>query len=127
MSNSAEPDSWESQADSPTKTTSSDVATAKFSTLNVNAVEFVPSFAKSGVERAEDEEVEMGEAEEERPVLNGASSVFDVCDVVVAGDACRLGAIVFCLNKIAGDSKRARPALCYCCSVIVEIPLEETP
>lgn len=50
MSNNTAPDSWESQADSPQSNNSpshtADV-TAKFSTLNVNAVEFVPSFAKS--------------------------------------------------------------------------------
>lgn len=48
MSNNVAPDSWESQADTVTSTDNSperdtDVTT-KFSTLNVNAVEFVPSF-----------------------------------------------------------------------------------
>ncbi|CAG9857188.1 unnamed protein product [Phyllotreta striolata] len=50
MSNNTAPDSWESQADStstnnsPQHTTN---MTAQFSTLNVNAVEFVPSFSFS--------------------------------------------------------------------------------
>lgn len=47
MSNNTAPDSWEQQADSgPGESSPSDPAdvTAKFSTLNVNAVEFVPSF-----------------------------------------------------------------------------------
>lgn len=48
MSNNTAPDSWESQADSTSTNNSpqhnADV-TAPFSTLNVNAVEFVPSFS----------------------------------------------------------------------------------
>lgn len=46
MSNNGAPDSWESQADvigEQGAKDSNDVST-KFSTLNVNAVEFVPSF-----------------------------------------------------------------------------------
>ncbi|XP_028146280.2 eukaryotic peptide chain release factor GTP-binding subunit ERF3A [Diabrotica virgifera virgifera] len=50
MSNNTAPDSWESQADSTSTNNSpqhtADV-TATFSTLNVNAVEFVPSFSFS--------------------------------------------------------------------------------
>ncbi|XP_072394527.1 eukaryotic peptide chain release factor GTP-binding subunit ERF3A [Diabrotica undecimpunctata] len=50
MSNNTAPDSWESQADSTSTNNSpqhtADV-TAQFSTLNVNAVEFVPSFSFS--------------------------------------------------------------------------------
>lgn len=48
MSNNGAPDSWESQADvlgEQGAKDSNDVST-KFSTLNVNAVEFVPSFCK---------------------------------------------------------------------------------
>ncbi|KAB0794019.1 hypothetical protein PPYR_13639 [Photinus pyralis] len=52
MSNNNAPDSWETQADSGSAnnspTQSADV-TAKFSTLNVNAEVFVPSFARSAV------------------------------------------------------------------------------
>lgn len=76
MSNNTAPDSWESQADSASETNSptktADV-TAKFSTLNVNAVEFVPSFAKpTGIEqnsstKEEDEE----NSSEDSPILNG--------------------------------------------------------
>ncbi|XP_019881536.2 eukaryotic peptide chain release factor GTP-binding subunit ERF3A isoform X1 [Aethina tumida] len=51
MSSSAAPDSWESQADSGSANGSpvknADQVTTSFSTLNVNAVEFVPSFAMS--------------------------------------------------------------------------------
>lgn len=45
MSNNGAPDSWETQADTvgDKGAKDSDVST-KFSTLNVNAVEFVPSF-----------------------------------------------------------------------------------
>lgn len=48
MSNNTAPDSWESQADgSSTNNSPQHTAevTAQFSTLNVNAVEFVPSFS----------------------------------------------------------------------------------
>lgn len=52
MSNNTAPDSWETQADSTSANNSptqpADV-TAKFSTLNVNAEVFVPSFARSTV------------------------------------------------------------------------------
>lgn len=57
MSNQTAPDSWEQQVDSsgPGETSPMDSAdvTAKFSTLNVNAVEFVPSF---GVKSAQNDE-----------------------------------------------------------------------
>lgn len=48
MSNNGAPDSWETQADNVTGEPSSsdpDDLSAKFSTLNVNALEFVPSFS----------------------------------------------------------------------------------
>lgn len=45
MSNNVTPDSWETQADtSPSEENPSDPS-AQFSTLNVNAAEFVPSFS----------------------------------------------------------------------------------
>ncbi|XP_008197362.1 eukaryotic peptide chain release factor GTP-binding subunit ERF3A isoform X1 [Tribolium castaneum] len=73
MSNNTAPDSWESQADSASPNTSpshnADV-TAKFSTLNVNAVEFVPSFAKPAANA--DEASPTSEASPEHaPILNG--------------------------------------------------------
>lgn len=53
MSNTATPDSWETQADlSPSNENSND-PTAKFSTLNVNAAEFVPSFSFSSPNEGE--------------------------------------------------------------------------
>lgn len=103
--NNAAPDSWESQADStsannsPTQT--ADV-TAKFSTLNVNAVEFVPSFAMPTVEVDENSPTKSEESRgspELIPVLNGTSSFifvllyFDVrllrrLDVLICNRAC---------------------------------------
>lgn len=76
MSNNTAPDSWESQADSasannsPTQPTD---VTAKFSTLNVNAVEFVPSFCKTiGVEQNIPSEEETSEnSPEHTPIING--------------------------------------------------------
>lgn len=77
MSSNTAPDNWESQADStsannsPTQT--ADV-TAKFSTLNVNAVEFVPSFAKPavGIEQNSPTKSEGSEnSENHSPILNG--------------------------------------------------------
>ena len=45
MANSVAPDSWEQQADSGDTTAAQDKSLeSKFSTLNVNAAEFVPSF-----------------------------------------------------------------------------------
>lgn len=95
MSNNTAPDSWESQADSNSATSSpskqtADV-TAKFSTLNVNAVEFVPSFAKSNVDIEQNSPTkseELDNSQENEPVLNGRRLVwfysmgfFDVCKV----------------------------------------------
>jgi len=45
MSNNGAPDSWETQADAPSGDTPESDMSAKFSTLNVNAAEFVPSFS----------------------------------------------------------------------------------
>ena len=49
MSNNVAPDSWETQADSSPVDQDGDSndLSAKFSTLNVNAAEFVPSFSFS--------------------------------------------------------------------------------
>lgn len=44
MANSVAPDSWEQQADSADTTADNTFIEGKFSTLNVNAAEFVPSF-----------------------------------------------------------------------------------
>lgn len=45
MANSIAPDSWEQQADNGDSATTQDKSIeSKFSTLNVNAAEFVPSF-----------------------------------------------------------------------------------
>ncbi|XP_050298359.1 eukaryotic peptide chain release factor GTP-binding subunit ERF3A [Anthonomus grandis grandis] len=79
MSHSNAPDSWESQADSNSSNSSpshaTDVAT-KFSTLNVNAVEFVPSFS-FGSQQGPDETPSPKETEskqtspQHQPVVNG--------------------------------------------------------
>lgn len=85
MSNNTAPDSWESQADSNSAASSpsksaADVTAAKFSTLNVNAVEFVPSFsfAKTSVGDAEEGSPTKSEESEEtqEPVLNGRRKFF---------------------------------------------------
>lgn len=77
MSNNTAPDSWEAQADatstnnSPTQ--SADV-TAKFSTLNVNAEVFVPSFARSAVIKDESSPTKSPISENSPshdPILNG--------------------------------------------------------
>lgn len=53
MANSVAPDSWEQQADNcDTNTTDSKFLEGKFSTLNVNAAEFVPSFCINSVPEA---------------------------------------------------------------------------
>lgn len=75
MSNNTAPDSWESQADSASANNSptqpADV-TAKFSTLNVNAVEFVPSFCKTiEVDQNIASEEEPPESSPDTPVING--------------------------------------------------------
>ncbi|ENN71167.1 eukaryotic peptide chain release factor GTP-binding subunit ERF3A-like [Dendroctonus ponderosae] len=82
MSTNTAPDNWESQADSNSSNSSpshgTDV-TAKFSTLNVNAVEFVPSFSFGSQQASEDgpspNEAESKEASpKEQPVVNGTPS-----------------------------------------------------
>ncbi|XP_030751634.1 eukaryotic peptide chain release factor GTP-binding subunit ERF3A isoform X1 [Sitophilus oryzae] len=79
MSNNTAPDSWESQADSNSTNTSpshSTDVTAKFSTLNVNAVEFVPSFSFA-TQNVSDEppspkDVQSKEdSPQQQPVVNG--------------------------------------------------------
>ncbi|KAL1498007.1 hypothetical protein ABEB36_008871 [Hypothenemus hampei] len=81
MSNNTAPDSWESQADSPSSNSSpshgaADV-TAKFSTLNVNAVEFVPSFSFGSQKVVQDQppSPKDGQSKEtspqHQPVVNG--------------------------------------------------------
>lgn len=49
MANSVAPDSWEQQADSADTTADNNFIEGKFSTLNVNAAEFVPSFCINSV------------------------------------------------------------------------------
>lgn len=87
MSNNGAPDSWENQADvidEQGAKDSNDVST-KFSTLNVNAVEFVPSFCNKSSESNDNSESSptphKSESESEStnsagsPVLNGKSVV----------------------------------------------------
>lgn len=77
MSNNTAPDSWETQADSTSANSSpshtADV-TAKFSTLNVNAVEFVPSFAMptANVEQnSPTKSQDSTDSPKHSPILNG--------------------------------------------------------
>lgn len=78
MSNNTAPDSWETQADSTSANTSpshSADVTAKFSTLNVNAVEFVPSFAMPAVNVEQDSPTQSQESDvspKHSPVVNGS-------------------------------------------------------
>ncbi|CAG9773964.1 unnamed protein product [Ceutorhynchus assimilis] len=85
MSHNTAPDSWESQADSNSSNSSpshgTDVTTTKFSTLNVNAVEFVPSFSFGPSAAPEEEEAaspKTGPSKEaspqHQPVVNGTPS-----------------------------------------------------
>lgn len=53
MANSVAPDSWEQQADSADTTADSPFVEGKFSTLNVNAAEFVPSFCINSVSQSD--------------------------------------------------------------------------
>lgn len=77
MSNNVAPDSWETQADSSPSEENKDSGelSAKFSTLNVNAAEFVPSFSFStpsgdgNDNQKTDENTE--EQETQPPVING--------------------------------------------------------
>lgn len=71
MANNGAPDSWEQQADVGTGDNSeSKDMSAKFSTLNVNAAEFVPSFSYTS---PSEETVAKTEAQDnvESPVTNG--------------------------------------------------------
>lgn len=82
MSNNTAPDSWESQADSTSTNNSpqhnADV-TAPFSTLNVNAVEFVPSFsfgkAPEVVEKPSPTNSQgSSNSPQHNPILNGTNT-----------------------------------------------------
>lgn len=85
MSNNTAPDSWESQADSTSTNNSpqhnADV-TAQFSTLNVNAVEFVPSFSfgktPEVVEKQSptDSQSSQNTSPQHNPLLNGKTICF---------------------------------------------------
>ncbi|CAH2236772.1 eukaryotic peptide chain release factor GTP-binding subunit ERF3A isoform X1 [Pararge aegeria] len=80
MSNNGAPDSWESQADviGEQGAKDPDDMSTKFSTLNVNAVEFVPSFCMSSQGNDSDDSPTSPQKSEsgssnstESPVLNG--------------------------------------------------------
>lgn len=76
MSNNTAPDSWESQADSTSANNSPQhtaEVTAQFSTLNVNAVEFVPSFSfgKISEKVSPSETPSSNTSPQHNPVLNG--------------------------------------------------------
>lgn len=77
MSNNVAPDSWETQADfSPVEQDGdSNDLSAKFSTLNVNAAEFVPSFSFSSPSGGGDDNHKKSEnvenSDSKNPILNG--------------------------------------------------------
>lgn len=78
MSTNTAPDSWESQADSTSTNNSPQhtaEVTAQFSTLNVNAVEFVPSFSFKQPEITEKPSPTNSQGSntspQHNPVLNG--------------------------------------------------------
>lgn len=80
MSNNGAPDSWESQADVIGEQGAKDDVSTKFSTLNVNAVEFVPSFCKSSQDNDNSDSPTSPQKSESgstnsavSPVLNGNS------------------------------------------------------
>lgn len=73
MASNVAPDSWETQADSASGdcVDPNDVS-AKFSTLNVNAAEFVPSFSfVSPQTESSSETPSMDNSTAEQPVTNG--------------------------------------------------------
>lgn len=76
MSNNTAPDSWESQADTTSANNSPQhtaEVTAQFSTLNVNAVEFVPSFSFGKIAEKESptQTPSSNNSPQHNPVLNG--------------------------------------------------------
>lgn len=74
MSNNTAPDSWESQADTSANNSPQHTAevTAQFSTLNVNAVEFVPSFSFGKIEKTSPSQTPSSNTSpQHNPVLNG--------------------------------------------------------
>lgn len=79
MSNNGAPDSWESQADVIGEQGAKDDVSTKFSTLNVNAVEFVPSFCKSSQDNDNSDSPTSQKSESgstnsaASPVINGNS------------------------------------------------------
>ena len=72
MSNNGAPDSWEQQADATTGD-SSDTKdmSAKFSTLNVNAAEFVPSFSYTAPQPQDTTPILESDNSQPAPVTNG--------------------------------------------------------
>lgn len=75
MANQAAPDSWEQQADSaPGDSADPNDMSAKFSTLNVNAAEFVPSFFSPPKPEESNADLESGDSPV-RPVTNGKHTI----------------------------------------------------
>lgn len=97
MSNNGAPDSWESDADvigEQGAKDSNDVS-KKFSTLNVNAVEFVPSFCKPS-QASDDSDSPTTPIKSESgstnstgsPVLNGKCLSFSFMNVSLHSSSC---------------------------------------
>lgn len=72
MANNGAPDSWETQAESAAgdNPESTDLS-AKFSTLNVNAAEFVPSFSFGSPSTDSNPQEENVETSPSAPPVNG--------------------------------------------------------
>ncbi|KAG8282986.1 Eukaryotic peptide chain release factor GTP-binding subunit ERF3A [Homalodisca vitripennis] len=76
MANNVAPDSWETQADAaPGDAPDPNDMSAKFSTLNVNAAEFVPSFSFIPSQTDSNPQVENVETSSDTPVTNGHSQL----------------------------------------------------
>ncbi|XP_046660139.1 eukaryotic peptide chain release factor GTP-binding subunit ERF3A [Homalodisca vitripennis] len=76
MANNVAPDSWETQADAaPGDAPDPNDMSAKFSTLNVNAAEFVPSFSFIPSQTDSNPQVENVETSSDTPVTNGVPVV----------------------------------------------------
>ncbi|XP_046959652.1 eukaryotic peptide chain release factor GTP-binding subunit ERF3A isoform X1 [Vanessa cardui] len=87
MSNNGASDSWESQADVNGEQGAKDDVSTKFSTLNVNAVEFVPSFCKPSQDNDNSDTPNSPQKSESRSTNSAESPVLNGCgDGAESGD-----------------------------------------
>lgn len=78
MANSVAPDSWEQQADSADTTADSKFLEGKFSTLNVNAAEFVPSFCINSMPQSNTTSEETNDDDDVPPPTAGENDTSDL-------------------------------------------------